>query len=214
MPYYDRAERLGASINALERWYSAEDMDIIIVDDGSPEPLQFDSILDVTILRIDRNPKPRNPCVPINMAVKHAKGDDIIITSPEIEHHRSVFPKLFYLHRNGRDVVSAMCFDNERGWLAGPRSPRGGKRAPMPEGSDFPFCMLLTRDFFYAAGGYDEDYRNGQGYDDNDFLWRLERAGAIFKCSRHEVHHHHKAVEWKMKSNEPLFRSKWPDLFA
>ena len=215
MPYYDRAERLSASIASLERWYYAEDMEIIIVDDGSPDLVILESILDVTVIALPGPKPPRNPCVPINEGVNYAKGEYIVLTSPEVVHTDPALFSLFKLHTEPNDVVSAVCFDPERGYLAGIATPRGGGRGPMPDGADFPFCTLLTRDFFIEAGGYDEDYRTGQGYDDNDFLWRLYHAGANFKRSPDDVvTHHHEKTEWKMKSNESLFRKKWPDLFT
>lgn len=214
MPYYHRADRLSVSIASLERWYYGEDMEIVIVDDGSPDPLTLETVLDVSIIVLPGPKPPKNPCLPINEAVRHAKGEHIVITSPEIKHKRPALHALFDLYAGGRDVVSAPCWDPDRGWIAGKNSPTGPKIGAKPAGADFPFCTLLSRDFFYEAGGYDEDYRNGQGYDDNDFLWRLEGAGAHFKCSDVEVVHHHEKTEWNMKSNQPLFRKKWPDLFT
>ena len=164
-------------------------------------------------MRLEREHGPMNPCVPINEAVRHAKGDMIVLTSPEIVHDKPALYDMLEHYHDNRDYVAAPCTDPKRGIISGPGSPTGKKRGPMPEGSDFPFCALMSKTLFYCAGGYDEDYRNGRAFDDNDFLWRLHAAGANFKHSETRVTHHHEKMKWNMPSNEPLFRSKWPALF-
>ena len=39
---------------------------------------------------------------------------------------------------------------------------------------------MMHRSLWDAAGGFDEEYRRGAGYDDPDFVLRLHRAGAKF----------------------------------
>jgi hypothetical protein len=218
MPYYDRFERLMRSIYLLEKWYYGEDVEVVICKDGGG-PMYFETILDARIVDIHREPGPLNPCTAINKAVEVSSGELVVITSPEIMHDE---PALMDLEQQffaaGERVnyidkiyMAAPCFDPDRGWLAGPETPHGeGGRAPVPEGAEFPFLAMLTRQLFDDVGGYDEDYRHGQGYDDNDFLWRLDAAGVTFLTSDVPVRHEHVPLKWNLPSNKDLFYEKWP----
>lgn len=224
MPYYDRFDRLAESIASMERYYYARDIEIIIIDDGSPQPItELNTILDVTVIQLPGPKPPRNPCRPINEAVTYASSELIVLTSPEIIHEQPAlialeeqfFAQLDFVPDIDKLYMAAPCHDPDRGWLAGPQTPHGtGGRAPVPLNAEFPFLAMMTKTLFNSAGGYDEDYRNGQGYDDNDFLWRLERAGAIFMRSGMPVTHRHQPTKWNMPSNEALFRQKWGHVYA
>lgn len=82
----------------------------------------------------------------------------------------------------------------------------------MPEGSGFHFCAMLNRTLWDKAGGFDEDYRDGHACDDNDWLWRLESAGAKF-LMRDDlvVQHFQSEVNWggRLARNRRLLKQKW-----
>ena len=213
MPHYNRWGRLRLALSAYDDLYEGYELEIIVCDDGSDEIESIESTF--PLLRVDLPPSgPLNPCVPINRAVEAAKGDLILLTSPEVIHRTPVLRNMAEKLENREDYVSASVFDAQRGYLTGRTARERGSRAPYPPGSEFPHCALLRRDFFWHAGGYDEDYRHGRAFDDNDFLWRLERAGAQFHSVPDLVYHVHEPLKWNLPSNEPLFRKKWPDLYS
>jgi GT2 family glycosyltransferase len=85
----------------------------------------------------------------------------------------------------------------------------------LPPGSDYHFMAMMHRSLWKAAGGFDEDYRQGAGYDDPDFVLRLHRAGAKF-CIRDDlvVEHtrscaHARWTPEQYARNRALFFSKW-----
>ncbi len=214
MPYWDRQDQLTRAMRLYERLYVDEIDELIVCDDGTPEPA---TVLPwVTLVRLPRKPLPLNPCVPINRAVAVSTGDVIVLTTPEIEHRERVLPDMLKLLEHGDDYVVSPCFDAVRGWLAGPKCDysRGG-RLPVPDGSHFHFLAVFRRSLWDKAGGFDERYRHGQGCDDNDWLWRLHEVGARFKTSDTVVYHNHGVgLEWGLPHNRELLRATWGHLWT
>jgi GT2 family glycosyltransferase len=87
-------------------------------------------------------------------------------------------------------------------------------RAPSPRGAGLHFCAMLTKELFEDVGGFSEEYRGGQGYDDNDFLWKLNDAGASFRIMDNCVTDHVDCERcvWPKgghKRNKEIFENKW-----
>ncbi len=208
MAYYNRHKALKKTIESYEKWYQDLDLEIVIVDDGSDKPPDIHSSLRISIITLPKS-KPLNPCVPLNRAVKESIGSRIVITNPEEEHRHPALYDMLWRWDDKTDVIVSPSMDEERGWVAGPKVKYPD---PMPENAHYHFCMLMHRDLF---PGFDEDYRFGQAYDDNDFIWRLDRAGAKFTCSDVPTYHNsnlHEPLNWKLPLNEELFFTKWPHL--
>ncbi|HLF10558.1 MAG TPA: hypothetical protein VJA26_05035, partial [Gammaproteobacteria bacterium] len=154
------------------------DIEISLCDDGSVYGLtlpHFES--NIRQVRLPAKDCALNPCVPINAAVWNATRPLVLLTNPGIEPVPGLLEALLAAHESDDCYVAAACRDVDSGrWLCH-STVRGGEfgRGPMPYGSGFHFCALFSRRLFVAAGGFDEDYREGQAYDDNDFLWRLHR---------------------------------------
>jgi len=206
MAYFNRREALLKTLASYEKWYRHLDIEIIICDDGSEPPLfDINTTLPHKILRLPKSPA-LNPCVPLNHAVNASVGDVIVITNPEDEHRSPALYDMLARLRDKKDYVTAPCFDEKRGWIAGPNVDYP---LAMPENAHFHFCALMHRSLF---PGFDEDYRNGQAFEDNDFVCRLANAGANFICSEVPVHHNHVATKWhgSTQQNYDLLVKKWP----
>jgi len=210
MPYYMRQEALDRSLESLRRLNWAYELEIVIADDGSPVPVRAPGCI-VESLPVKHHAL--NPCVPMNRAVARSTGDVIVLTGPEIEHRTPVLgPMIMTLGPD--DYVIAACQDVSGRMLCG-SAIRGGEdgRGAMPAGSGFHFCAMLQRQLFERAGGFDEDYRDGQAFDDNDWLFRLERAGARFHMRDDLVVWHHQVpCAWPVgghERNRRLFEAKW-----
>jgi len=71
----------------------------------------------------------------------------------------------------------------------------------------------MYRKFYDEVGGFDEEYRDGQGVEDNDFLWKLWEAGANFRmCDYLMVEHTSTPTIWPeggIKRNSEIYRKKW-----
>lgn len=187
----------------------ALNLDVSLCNDGS---LMGDGI--GYTVRLPEKTMALNPCVPLNAAVNNSTRSVVVLTNPGVEIRAGMIERMLdVLDEN--TYVAAACRDFDTGrWLCH-STVKGGEhgRGPMPEGSGFHFLAMLTRSLWDRAGGFDEDYREGQGYDDNDFLWRLHRAGAKFKVLDDVVIDHKRSTTvWPpggLERNRRLFESKW-----
>lgn len=196
MPYYNRYAELCRGLTSLEYHYYAHDLEVIVCDDGSDEPLQLHSILDMHVVHLPGPKPPKNPCVPMNAAVAHSSGDILCLTNPEVVHQQPVIDALRQHLNHVDDYVIAAC-RNE--WNGRWRVRSGVKyEHPVPSGAGFHFFAMLHRKLWDKAGGFDPAYRDGQGYEDNDWLWRLWHVGARFHIVDDAVVLH------------PRTRTRWP----
>lgn len=181
MPYWNRNNLLNKTLESYVQFYSGLDMEVIVVDDGSPQraaPIQ--TPFQVKVIRLPDKDMPKNPCVPINAGVREAVGEILVLTNPEIYHTEPVFPQMMEsLEQAGPNgYVMAACWDRHtKTWYC--HSTREYKENLTPPGFGYHFCVMLRKGLFNRAGGFDEAYRDGSGYDDNDFAWALHQAKAI-----------------------------------
>lgn len=212
MPYWHRQAALDRSLEAYRRLY-ADSLEIVIAADGCDVTAPG-----CTVVNLPPKTKAMNPCVPINRAVEGSTGDVIVLTNPEILHTKPVLNQMRESLDHPDRYVIAACWHRSdtkgKGWWVAHSSCKAGQggRLPMPEGSGFHFCAMLNRTLWDKAGGFDEDYRDGHACDDNDWLWRLESAGAKF-LMRDDlvVQHFQSEVNWggRLARNRRLLKQKW-----
>jgi len=220
-PYWNRLEVTREALDAMAKVYGGVDMEVVVVDDGSAEAFSVDREYpwSVRVLRLPAKDVAKNPCVPINYGVSKSQGDYLVITNPEVLHHMQALPKmrdeLETLGKDGYVLASAWC-EEERKWHCHPSisgiTLHGVKH---PEGSGLHFCAMLHRSLWDKSGGFDETYREGAGYDDNDFVMRLGKVGAKFKILRDVIVQHPKTgakTKWldgAFQRNAEIFVQKW-----
>lgn len=214
MPYWNRQLELNKALAAYAAVYPDLDIEFSICDDGSAQPIRAPGCIVTTLPRKDHA---LNPCVPINVAVRASTRDVIVLTNPEMEHREPVLLDMLEQLQGPNDYVTASCYEEERDlWLAGPQTAHGKNgREPAPAGAHFHFCAMFHRELFDRAGGFDEEYRNGQGCDDADWLWRLQSVGAVFKHVDKTVFHYRTRHAWTgtPQRNAALLRRKWGHLW-
>jgi hypothetical protein len=207
MPYWVRQAELDRSLAAYRRLYP--EIEISICDDGSPEPVKAPGCIVTTL---PAKTIGLNACVPMNAAVWASTRDVVVLTNPEIEHREDVFSEMLLRLQDPMDYVTVSCRDVSGMWLAGPSVDytKNG-RLPVPPGSHFHFCAMLSRQLFERVGGFDEGYRFGRACEDNDWLWSLEDAGARFRLAPGTVWHYktpHK-YEGTHASNKERLEARW-----
>lgn len=212
MPYWCRQAELDRSLAAYRRLY--KDIEISVCDDGSPEPVKAPGCIVTTL---PAKTIGLNACVPMNVAVRASTRDVVVMTNPEIEHREDVLTGMLALIEGPMDYVTVSCRDVNGMWLAGPEvdySKHG--RAPVPAGSHFHFCAMMTRELFERAGGIDEGYRFGRAYEDNDWLWALDDVGAKFKLAPGTVWHYRTPHKYAgtSASNQSRLESRWGHKWA
>lgn len=217
MPYFNRPDELKRSIDAYEKVYPDLDIEFSVCDDGSLRAplLPANSVLTT----LPKKGYALNPCIPLNRAVRNATHDIIVLTNPEIEHKDPVLYRMLEALQSPNDYVMTGCRDTRRGdWYAGPEAPVApiGGRQPVPPGTYLHFCVMLHRSLFERAGGFDEEYRQVPGCDDNDWLWRLRALGDVnFKYVPGVVWHHYgPRRKWPGTPEQAatMLRRKWGHL--
>jgi glycosyltransferase involved in cell wall biosynthesis len=222
LPYWNRQAAIERSLALMSEHYRDLQFEVIVVDDGSPEPFKAPQVQFILrVIRLPDKSEPRNPCVPYNIGASAASGDFIALSNPEILHETPVLSamlsQLVELGPKGYVLAAAWCPDTQR-WhchSTHKRPDRGDVGSFLPAGADYHFLTLMHRALWDEIGGFDEDYREGAGYDDPDLVLRLKRAGAIF-CLRDDLVVEHTRREaradWTpqmFERNRKLFFSKW-----
>lgn len=127
-----------------------------------------------------------NPSKALNLGVRAAKYDNIIITSPEVKPTTDVLKQL------------SECLDKNVVCQVFDQGENGDLKTLVCQGyrSDYPamyFLACFRREDIEAINGWDEDFMKGYAYEDNDFGERWVRAGLPFEIRDdiQAVHQYH-----------------------
>jgi GT2 family glycosyltransferase len=164
--------------------------------------------------------RPLTPCVPINRGVEFARGDVIALSGADMMHTGPILGGMLESLREDEKnyVIAAVWYADRKTWhchSSRKRTDNGDVGSMLPPGADYHFMTMFNRSLWDAAGGFDEDYREGAGYDDPDFVLRLARAGAKFVRRDDLVVEHVRRgahSEWTpamFARNRAVFMSKW-----
>lgn len=198
MAYYNRLSLLRYTLKTFLQ-SKETDYEIIIVDDFSdpehdPIHLVYEfPMLPIKVFKLSaRYEKAEwcNPCVPYNIGFRYSLGDKIIIQNPECCHVGDV---ISYVNENltDSDYLSFHCYACTEADLPILHS---GRQIEMPNIKDewfwsgwynhkeyrpaaFHFASAITRNNLKKLNGFDEKFAHGIGYDDNEFIIRVNRLG-------------------------------------
>lgn len=185
------------------------EVEISLCDDGSPAKPLVGDCPQVREIVLPAKGHALNPCVPINAAVGNSTRPVIVLTNPGTEIPAGALERMLE-ELDEKTYVAAACRDVDSGhWLC--HSTWRSSEA-LPPGAGFHFLAALERSLWDLAGGFDEDYRAGQAYEDADFLWRLHAVGARFKILDDIVITHRRSTTvWPaggLERNRQLYREK------
>ncbi len=216
LPYWDRQEAADRALALLARTYVDIDMEVIVVDDGNPIPFAVPDIdLNIRVVTLPVKHDPKSPVSAWNAGVSAASGKIIVLSCIEILHEAPVLEQMAEAVEDigelGYVLASAWCPETQS-WHchSSVKVPRN------PAGTGIAFCGAMHKSLFDKAGGFGEEYREGAGYEDNDFINRVLVAGGRFKIRDDLVVVHPKtgaSIEWgaaKFARNEALYYDKWP----
>lgn len=196
MSYRNRKLLFQRTLESIYRTAS-KNFEIVIVDDGSIDSERIEDICgrqkNIKLIRIDPETKTwLNPCIPYNMAFKECSGDVIIIQNPECYHAGDIvgvaeetvtgsnyitFPvyslneeetKIFN-DNNLHEIIKPTppSFDGDSGWYNhGQYNPRG-----------LHFCSAIKKSSLKLLNGFDERFKDGFSYEDNEFINRIRIHG-------------------------------------
>lgn len=207
MPYYDRAEQLASTLQSLYDLYCArKDFEVILVEDAKNvgplhEALQgavskWEGKMSVKVVGYEE--VIYNPAPMFNLGASLAGGEFLIITNPECRHKTDVLAGLDeeFDKDNSCYVVCACRSLSKDGsfhlWY------QHSKRRD----TNYHFCSAMSREQYWSAGGFDERYKDGYGYEDNAFRDRVKNAGIRFVLRDDLVVEH----QWHPKTRPPDVR--------
>lgn len=216
LPYWDRQEAANKAFELLAQQYSELDLEIIVIDDGNVIPFKKPDLpLDIKVITMPLKTIPMCPATVWNKGVEAATGEIVILSCVEVLHDKPVLQEMFLrlkaLGEKGYILASAWC-PEEGAWHCHStvKTPRN------PWGTGIAFCGMMYKKLYNEAGGFGEEYRDGAGYEDNDFINRLLAVGAKFKICDDLVVIHPKSgasIQWPAGSfqrNEGIFYKTWP----
>lgn len=218
MAYRERPEALKATLLRYAEVERDVDMEVVVVDDGSPrnpaqpvvDELGDDLPFRVEVMTLNERDHLLNPCVPLNRATETAKGDLLLITSPEVRPHEATLQRMADICRpNLNRVTVGAVWCTKRGWIS------HSVEAPYR----YHFANMVSTAFWRSMGGFDEEYREGYCFDDPDLVKRLDAASCSwsFIDSPHFDHvmgedgesKDPKPPKEKWTLNRDLYVSKW-----
>jgi hypothetical protein len=211
LPYWNRQAAADKALESLRK-YSHIDLEIIVVDDGSPVPFSAPEGMAVKVIRMPDKAEPKSPVTCWNEAAKAATGDVLVLSCIEVVHEEPILEEL--TRDIGKDdyvLASAWCPEEQK-W----HTHSSVEVPDCPKGTGLGFCAAIRPELYWRAGGFDEAYREGAGYEDRDWIKRLIHVGADFKIRDDLKVIHPKtgaSIAWgneKFQKNLALYRLKWP----
>jgi glycosyltransferase involved in cell wall biosynthesis len=223
MTYYNRKELFYNTIKSIARSKFTK-FEVIVVDDGSsPEHRLEEYIKEFPFLKIIRiepeNKNYVNPCIPFNIGINAALGDIIMLQNPECYHTGDILTHAYKFVNDGNyisystyaiteNTYKVMLEQIKAGTITTnylkllPQRPTGGVdldgwyNHSIYRPMCYHFCSAISRNNMVKLNGFDERYRDGIGYDDNEFLERIKRLGLniMIEDDLSVIHQYHETV--------------------
>lgn len=215
LPYWQRQAAADAGLRSIAAAYPDLDLEVIVVDDGNPEPFVAPDLgLSLRVVRLPTKKGPKCPCTAWNAGAAAARGNMLALSCIEIIHTKPVLWELAAQARalgsRGYALASAWCPET-RSWHC-----HSSVDVPQcPKGTGIAFLGVMRVTLFKQIGGFSEDYRDGAGYEDRDLIHRLHAAGAKFRIRDDLVVTHPKTgatIKWPegaFDRNKQIFESRW-----
>lgn len=197
---YRRPVPLANTLDSI-RYQRYPDLEIVVVEDGDNRDGTEDICRYHDARYICRRNRPdpsvvpfSNPAIPLNIGIRSATGDILIIQGSECTHQspviRTLVDQLLSATTTNPEhagspaaVFASVSALNESGhhvaWLTHP------EHSPRP----FFFCGAIHRSIMMHIRGFDEDYLYA-GYDDADMAERLTNEGHRFIFTYDAIVHH------------------------
>lgn len=203
IPSFKRADLLPLGLASIRRQKVNFKYEIIVLNDGIEDRTEeickeFNARYIFTGQRNANGVKWRCPGTVINLGVKEAKAEIILLTCPEVYLVQDcILQSLVHEVITGRNTIAiTKGYDDVSGkFLEHLRREGTTERFNSPEVfvnlfTEYPFCLCISKEKFNSVGGYREEFTDGIGYDDMDFYFRVTRKGIVYsKLTDLEVIH-------------------------
>ncbi len=188
---------------------SYKDYEIIVIDSGTDdETPKICSQYGAKYIKVALPLGYGNPAYPINVGLRLAKGDIVVLQNAECKHtDPNTIEKFVSLVTDNNAVFANVIALKEDGSRMREYS---GKEVPDP----CFFCGAMKRAWFEKLRGMDEDFVTPH-YEDQDFKDRMQKAGIEFVFSDILVHHQwHEYLATEYKIAKVLYEKKTREMAA
>lgn len=204
VPTYGRPDSIRRCLAALARLeYPPHALEVLVVDDASPEPVELEDHALPGTLRVIRAPRNRGPAAARNLGAREATGEVLLFTDddcrPDPEWAAALARRLHSepdalvggaTENALRDNVFAQASQDLVAYLY-EAFDRSSRLLPFFTSNN----IGMRRDRYLELGGFDESFRLSAG-EDRDFSERWSaRVGPLRFASEARVHHYHD-LEW------------------
>lgn len=199
LPYYDRAVQLhNTLVSYYDHYRGRDDWEVILVEDVknlNDKKLheEFIEVLaefsELPVGRLASTVQNTNPAPHYNMAAAFAAGRYLLLSSPEVFHVADILagadrvfaecPASYFIcgcmnvlglgRIDKIDRTTQLKFREDRWYQHSEKRP-----------ACYHFCTVIPADTYWDVGGFDEEFKDGISYEDNDFRDRVYAAGVKF----------------------------------
>lgn len=188
VPTHSALSWLRACLSALAEHAADVPQEVIVVDDGSPEPEAVARIVsDHPAVTLLRNPSSLGFAAAVNRGASKARGDVLVVLNDDTLVTPSWLAKL----------LAVLDSDERIAWVGPATNDSGDAATTIASYRTYPellafaahaagapqdvdklalFCAAIRRSHFEAVGGVDEGYGRGL-FEDDDLCMKLSRAG-------------------------------------
>lgn len=217
--YFNRRKLLIRTLDSMNSNFGIIDFEFIVVDDGSEEEERLEDLQQIypflRVIRLEKSDKwYSNPCIPFNKGFEAAKGDKIVLQNPECYHFDNILEYVDQ-HLKKNDYLSFGCYSLDKkntdddalffdrdnivsliennAHIVEIDGGLGWYNHSRYRPSSYHFCTALMTSDLVDLGGFDPRYALGHGYDDDEFIFRVQqkRMHIKFVDTKKVIHQNH-----------------------
>lgn len=207
--YQNRLPLLLFALKTINLFSHEEDIEVIVIDYESKEEQKASQLKEmfgfpIRVIEIQQEGW-LSPCIPLNIAIREASGEIVMIQNPECFHCGNIV-KHAIEYLNDQNYLTYSCYSVNTAILSqitkAVEKDFGGSfgevqkilleeqklhpvisyyvgwyNHPVHRPFGYHFCSVITKKNIDELGGFDERYGPGFGYDDNELLVRIKRKG-------------------------------------
>lgn len=233
MAHYNRFNLLYNTLQSIYKYKNTDDIQTIIVDDGSTDFTDKEKIFEFPIIYIQlpANKWYTNSVIPYNVGIEYAESDIIMIQNPECYHFDDVI-KYTLENMIESKYFSYSCYslpENKspndirfrsdlKMKISGSNGDEGWYNHSIYRPNGHHFCCALHRKLLKHINNFSREYAWGHWYDDNDFVFKIRKSGINIEIKDdltvlHQYHYNKKntydTVNWELVNrNKNIFHNK------
>lgn len=191
MPYYSRPELRFTMDTFIDLYEGRNDIEIVIVEDSKNFNnsdwhanllylvTKYKNFFKTKVL-LD-NKSSYNPASKFNLGVSQSEGPHIILTNPETPHAVNILRSLDIENMDNQYIVCAcqsiVLLEDKGSFKNCQFEYKNWYQHTYLCNNKYHYCSLISKKNYNKIGGFDERFCNGIGYEDLNFLKRIEKQG-------------------------------------